>query len=93
MTSSEYLYGLAVSDFRRRLDEHAGQPRPYQDQLPQGATVVAWTERWLVWRPAHPTFGPSRPFVVHPVSGGRIAGSGVYDLDAGAVFTVTGIRP
>ena len=64
--------------------------RPYEDQLPEGATVVAWNEDVVVWKPLRPTWD-GFPFVVHPVKNGRVAGSGTYDRSASEVTTITGI--
>lgn len=38
---------------------------------------------WVVWRRSDWCPFADRPFVAHPVRGGRLAGSGVWDLTLG----------
>lgn len=74
-----------------RIPEPQAQPnRPYEDQLPEGATVVGWNEDYVVWKEARPVFHWS-PFNVHSVIREKISGSGTYGLTAAEATTLTGI--
>ena len=64
--------------------------RPYEDQLPEGATVVGWNEKWVVWKD-FVGFIPERPYTAHPVKNGRISGSGDHALTAAEATELTGI--
>ena len=63
--------------------------RPYEDHLPEGATVVGWNEKWVVWKPQQHPF-PGRTYIAHPVERGGL-GSGHFDLTASEATELTGI--
>jgi hypothetical protein len=53
--------------------------------------VLAESPTAVAWRRAGYCPFPDRPFVVHPVVDGRLAGSGVFDLSLVEAETMLGI--
>ena len=55
--------------------------------------IAAETPTAVLWRRAGYCPFPERPFVVHPVKDGRLAGSGTFDLTLIEAQAMVGVKP